>query len=247
MATLSFGCGHKLATFVHVRPGGPGHDQPPPQEPGEPTAPGNPCAPGALAPERPKPGLSALGGAWAPEAMPPGPHVHLSRAGRVLPSQVYQEEETIGLQHAFSVAELAPSLAAAPNPHSGRTWDRPSPPPLPPGVQPCEDAGCGRGPQMACPELAPRHPASLPPAPLTLSFRPPSVQRLEQGTRPPSWPVSPSAPPTGPSEPAVCSRVSGLFQPSSHSAKQCALPPSSGQPRTLLLQALSLDSPLQRS
>lgn len=62
MATLSFRCGHELATFVHVRPGGPGHDQPPPQEPEEPTALGNPCAPGAPAPERPKPGPSALGG-----------------------------------------------------------------------------------------------------------------------------------------------------------------------------------------
>ncbi|OWK07494.1 hypothetical protein Celaphus_00008670 [Cervus elaphus hippelaphus] len=62
------------------------------------------------------------GGAWAAEAAPPGPHVHLSGAGRVLPSQVYQEEETIGLQHAFSVVKLDPSLAAAPQPHSDLVW-----------------------------------------------------------------------------------------------------------------------------
>ncbi|CAN0555950.1 unnamed protein product [Rangifer tarandus platyrhynchus] len=41
---------------------------------------------------------------------------------RALTCRVYQEEETIGLQHAFSVAELAPSLAAAPNPHSDLVW-----------------------------------------------------------------------------------------------------------------------------
>lgn len=165
------------------------------------------------------------GGAWAAEATPPGPHVHLSGAGRVLPSQVYQEEETIGLQHAFSVVKLDPSLAAAPQPHSGRTWDRPSPPPLPPGIQPHVDAGCGRGPQMVCPELAPGRPASLPPAPLTLSFRPPSAQRPEQGTRPASWPLSPSAPPTDPqSLPAAAGSLACSNLPATQPSTAPSLP-----------------------
>ncbi|XP_055281873.1 kinase non-catalytic C-lobe domain-containing protein 1 [Moschus berezovskii] len=37
---------------------------------------------------------------------------------RALTCRVYQEEETIGLQHAFSVVELDPSLAAEPRPNS---------------------------------------------------------------------------------------------------------------------------------
>ncbi|KAB0350575.1 hypothetical protein FD754_015432 [Muntiacus muntjak] len=41
---------------------------------------------------------------------------------RALTCRVYQEEETIGLQHVFSVVELDPSLAAAPQPHSDLVW-----------------------------------------------------------------------------------------------------------------------------
>ncbi|KAB0384334.1 hypothetical protein FD755_006251 [Muntiacus reevesi] len=41
---------------------------------------------------------------------------------RALTCRVYQEEETISLQHAFSVVELDPSLAAAPQPHSDLMW-----------------------------------------------------------------------------------------------------------------------------
>ena len=70
-------------------------------------------------------------GLQASEATPLGPHVHPRGAGRVLLPQVYQEEETIGLQRAFSVVELDPSLAAAPRPNSGGPWDWPSLPPLP--------------------------------------------------------------------------------------------------------------------
>ena len=144
-------------------------------------------------------------GGWAPEAAPPGSHVHLSGAGHLFPSQVYQEEETIGLQHAFSVVELAPSLAAAPSPHSGRTWDQPSPPPLPPGAQPCVDAGGGRGPQTACPELAP---ATLPHPPGSSD---PVIQASQcptarAGDSPPRRGPCLQCTPTGPAEPPVCSR-----------------------------------------
>ncbi|XP_043332903.1 kinase non-catalytic C-lobe domain-containing protein 1 isoform X2 [Cervus canadensis] len=41
---------------------------------------------------------------------------------RALTCRVYREEETIGLQHAFSVVKLDPSLAAAPQPHSDLVW-----------------------------------------------------------------------------------------------------------------------------
>ncbi|XFG14368.1 hypothetical protein AB1E19_017992 [Capra hircus] len=41
---------------------------------------------------------------------------------RALTCQVYQEEETVGLQRAFSVVEVDPSLAAAPRPNSDLMW-----------------------------------------------------------------------------------------------------------------------------
>lgn len=121
---------HALATLIHVRPGCPRPDRPRPQEPAEPAAPRSPCAPG-LPLQRDRSQARGRCGGSGCRGHASGASRSSCGAGRVLLPQVYQEEETVGLQRAFSVVEVDPSLAAAPRPNSGGPWDWPSLPPLP--------------------------------------------------------------------------------------------------------------------
>lgn len=160
-------------------------------------------------------------------------------AVRVLLPQVRQEEETIGLQNAFLVAELSPSTAAAPRPGSGGPRDRPVP--TAPALQAPRPAprprchpprGCLREsspkwtPPPTCPQLAPGCPAlgsrrPLWPRPLRPRSSQPSCLTSSHSRRLASTP----APRTD--DPALvlpCLRLSGTYEDPSPRARPSLRP-----------------------